>query len=60
MSVKHGVTERLYQPRAPIVEGQNDGALDLVNHPIDAFRPVGTQNLVLAQPHAAVAIDLAA
>src|SRR5260370_29038882 len=56
----NGVTELLDQPDAIAVDGKNDRRFILFDHTIDAALAIGAKDLVLAQAHPGVAIDLTA
>jgi hypothetical protein len=56
----NGVTELFHKPDVPVIDGQNDGAVGLFDHAVDALLAVGAQDLVFAHAHPAVAVDLAA
>lgn len=54
-----GVAELLDQPDLAVVDGQDNGRGVFLNHAVDALLAVGAEDLVLAEAHPAVAIDLA-
>ena len=55
-----GVAKLLDQPHATVLDRQDDRAVVLLDHAVDALFPVGPQDPVLAQPQPAIAINLAA